>query len=205
MPFGFLMDLTRAMKRSNGTGWRLLPRRMTTGALLALLVLGALSIAPASAQTFPPEECTGIAGRTTDIEGEVVDSEVLVDEFSTNIHLITVRTEEGTERRVEIDGRPELIEIGTVYRIRTLTVEGEELALISSAFGENLSCLSETDPDDPEAEPVPVDLGISTIDEDGEPVPLEEPPLIPALPISPRSFFIGFGIFALVIFLTKFR
>lgn len=199
------------MNRSRGASWRRLPRRLSvTGAIWAIL-LGALWISPAAAQTSPPEECPGISGRTTDIDGEAIDREVLVDEFSTNIHRITVRTEEGTERRIEVDGQPELVELGSVYRFRTLTVEGESVALITSAFGDNLRCLTEPDPDDPddpddpEAEPIPVTLGISTIDEDGEATPIEKPPLIPTLPISPENFFIGFGIFALVIFLAKFR
>ena len=173
----------------------------------------------AQAQTAPPEECEGVEALASEIEGEVIDRLTLVDEFSTNIDLVTVATANGTSQ-VEIDGKPELVEVGETYRFTVITVGLEAPALLSSAFGENLSCLTQEipddadesgdtdesgDADDTEAELLPVEVGVFTVDEDGVATPIEEPPFLPALPVSPRTFFIGFGVFAVVIFLLRFR
>ena len=208
-------------------------QRRFPAALLLLSVLGAqvLFANPSAAQNFPPEEpdeCAIVARTAGVLEGEVVAREVLVDQFSTNIDLISVRTESGVTQRLELDGDPGLVEVGTTYSFRTITVETPEgeTVLLSSAFGDNLKCLmdeevtdAEDDADDEDAqdaegddtteeevvELVPVENGVSLLAEDGTTTLIEKPPLIPSLPIAPRTFFIGFGIFALVIFLIRFR
>ena len=116
--------------------------------------------------------------------------------------------DEAATTQIEVDGKPELIEIGTRYRFVTIgiftTIEATTASRLSSAFGDNLACLTEEDPDDPDAPPIPVRNGISTIDADGEPTPLEQPPFLPTPPISARTFFIGFAVFAVIVFLMKF-
>ena len=183
-----------------------LRRRIATVAALTIAV-GASSVAPAQGQTPAPAECEGIEATVQEIEGEVLDRATLVDQFSTNIDLFTVVNDTATQQ-IEVDGKPELVEVGERYVFTTITIfsaDGTQSALLSSAFGENLSCLTTENPDDPEGEPVMVEIGISTIDDDGETTPIEQPPFLPTPPISARTFFIGFGVFAFVVFLLKFR
>lgn len=190
-------------------------RRTLALAMVSLLAL-ALWAVPASGQTPAPkgEECEGIASTVQIVEGEVVDRAVLVDEFSTNIHLFTVANQTSTAQ-IEVDGKPELIEVGTSYRFTTISIfraEGTTASLLSSAFGDNLKCLTEDpeesedsdDPEESEPESIPVENGVEVLDEDGEATPLEQPPFLPTPPISARTFFIGFGIFAVAVFLMKF-
>ena len=207
MPFGLILGKNVAMRWIRGTAFGPFLRRTTAIAVACSVAIVALAVVPASGQTPAPTECDGIAATVQEFEGEVVDRTVLVDEFSTNIHLFTVADEAATTQ-IEVDGKPELIEIGTRYRFTTIgiftTIEATTASRLSSAFGDNLACLTEEDPDDPDAEPTPVRNGIATIDADGEPTPLEQPPFLPMPPISARTFFIGFAVFALIVFLMKF-
>ena len=199
-----------------GARRRALLRRAPSSIIAISFALILATAGTAQAQTAPPEECEGVEALASEIEGEVIDRLTLVDEFSTNIDLVTVATANGTSQ-VEIDGKPELVEVGETYRFTVITVGLEAPALLSSAFGENLSCLTQEipddadesgdpdDADDTEAELLPVEVGVFTVDEDGVATPIEEPPFLPALPVSPRTFFIGFGVFAVVIFLLRFR
>ena len=212
-----------------GAQRRALLRRAPSSIIAISFALILATAGTAQAQTAPPEECEGVEALASEIEGEVIDRLTLVDEFSTNIDLVTVATANGTSQ-IEIDGKPELVEVGETYRFTVITVGLEAPALLSSAFGENLSCLTQEIPDDAdesgdpdgtddtdesgdtegtdddtEAELLPVEVGVFTVDEDGVATPIEEPPFLPALPVSPRTFFIGFGVFAVVIFLLRFR
>lgn len=217
-------------------------RRFFVAALL-FAILGAQlgSTSAAGAQNIPPsddEACARLARTEGVIEGEVVAREVLVDEFSTNIDLISVRTESGITQRIEVDGDPGLVELGTTYSFTTITLETEEgeTVLISSAFGEHLQCLMEErevevddtdvidgegegedendaaevvegdgEPAEVEVELIPVENGVALLASDGTTTPIEKPPFLPTLPVATRTFFIGFGIFAAVIFLIRFR
>ena len=207
------------MSTLTGARRRALLRRAPSSIIAISFALILATAGTAQAQTAPPEECEGVEALASEIEGEVIDRLTLVDEFSTNIDLVTVATANGTSQ-VEIDGKPELVEVGETYRFTVITVGLEAPALLSSAFGENLSCLTQEipddadesgdtdesgDADDTEAELLPVEVGVFTVDEDGVATPIEEPPFLPALPVSPRTFFIGFGVFAVVIFLLRFR
>ncbi len=207
--FGLILGKTVVMRSISGTAFAQFLRRTAVIAAACSVVLLTLTITPAAGQTPAPEgeECAGIASTVQEIDGEVIDRAILVDEFSTNIHLFTVANDIANTQ-IEVDGNPELIEIGTRYRFTTISVfsgDGTTASLISSAFGDNLSCLTEEDPDDPEGDPIPVRNGIATFDDDGEAIALERPPFLPTPPISARTFFIGFGLFALLIFVgSKF-
>lgn len=209
MPLKLDLGKTVEMRWNLGDAPLALRRRIVAGITTLLLVVLVLAPASVGAQTPAPEgdECQSIPGTVQEIEGEVVDRSVLVDEFSTNIHLFTVAGPDETSQ-IEVDGSPELVEVGTTYRFTTISVfsaDGTTASLLSSAFGDNLSCLTEEDPDDPEADPIEVRNGIATVDADGEATLIEQPPLLPTPPISARSFFIGFGIFALIVFMgSKF-
>lgn len=197
---------------------------------LALLLFVPLAVgvgqSSAGAGLAPPSEdqCASVIATENLIEGEVIARQVLVDQFSTNIHRFSVRTDDGTFE-IELDGKPELIEVGGRYQFVTLTV-GESQTLISSAFGENLLCLlvepasdeeadgssseeeppqNETEDADEVVEPVPLENGVSVVAADGTISALVDPPLIPESPISTRTFFIGSALFAFVIFLIRFR
>jgi len=197
------------MRRLGATDRRTLLQQWSAAALIIFVITQAFGTTAVSGQTPAPDECEGVASRVVEIEGEVTQRSTLVDQFSTNIDLITIRTQTGIER-IELDGKPELIEVGETYRFTAIPIErvlvndegqsaGTELvALLSSAFGDHLACL-----EDEEGEPL--DLGVSIVDEDGEATPIEDPPLLPDAPISARTFFIGFGIFAFLIFLIRFR
>ncbi len=193
------------MRNFTGAQRRALSRRLPSIIIAISFALILATTGTAQAQTPAPEECEGIQGLASEIEGEVVDRLTLVDEFSTNIDLISVATETGTAQ-IEVDGRPELVEVGETYRFTVITIGADTPAVLSSVFGDNLSCLTtEVDPDDPESEPAPLEIGVATVDDEGVATPIEEPPFLPDLPVSPRTFFIGFAIFALVIFLIRFR
>jgi len=190
----------------DGARLRALLSRLTICILATSIVVTAAPTDAVGAQTPPPEDCENIESATSEIEGEVINREPLVDEFSTNIDRLTVRTDTASVQ-IEVDGKPELVEVGERYLFTVITIPTEVPTLITSAFGENLSCLTQPDPDnedDPDAL-IPIEVGISLIDADGVATLIEEPPFLPSPPISTRSFFIGFGIFAVVIFLARFR
>ncbi len=136
---------------------------------------------------------------TWQVSGEIIASEVLVDEWSTNINLVTMETDAGTEQ-FELTGKPELIEVGQVYEA-TLYIDPESPNSTETGtaalFGPN-GCggLKNT---------IQVlDADASSADEQVF-TSIEIPSSIPESPITMRQFLTGFGIFALVLFLFRYR
>ncbi len=136
---------------------------------------------------------------TWTVRGEVTASEVLVDEWSTNINLVTIETDAGPEQ-FELTGKPELIEVGATYQA-TLYIDPEAPNSTETGtaalFGPN-GCggMKNTI--------TILDTDASSADEQVF-ASIEIPSNIPESPISLRSFLTGFGVFALVLFLFRYR
>lgn len=130
---------------------------------------------------------------TSEVSGEVLRSEVLVDEWSTNINLITMRTA-GGDVEFELTGRTDLIEVGERYSA-TLYVDSENPNSTGTGtaalFGPN-GCGGFKNT-------------ILALDADGDTSPVEIPSAIPDSPITLRQYLLGFGIFAAVLFVFRHR
>lgn len=132
---------------------------------------------------------------TQTLEGEVVNTRVLVDEFSTNIDVVDLRLDSnGATVQFELSGRPDLIEENQRYQVTVFT-----------------------DPENPTQTDLPTanligPTGCGTpantvllLSDDGETAAVEFPSAIPEPPIDLRTFVIGFGIFAALLFVFRHR
>ena len=130
---------------------------------------------------------------TWTVEGEVIASRVLVDEWSTNINTVTMRTLDGNVN-FELTGKPQLVEIGESYSA-TLFIDplnpNQTDTGTAALFGPN-GCGGEKNT-------------IRVLEADGDTSPVEIPSVLPDSPISLRQYLTGFGVVAVVLFVFKQR
>lgn len=136
---------------------------------------------------------------TWTVRGEVTESEVLIDEWSTNVNLITMQTAEGVEQ-FELTGKPELIEVGRAYEAELYidpespnsTGTGTAALFGPEGCGGFKNTIQVFDPDQSTADELVF-------------VPIGIPSPVPESPISLRQFLTGFGVFAFVLFVFRHR